>query len=188
MFKKIIKGDFNYLNDKRKRVIILTVIYFAIALSLFFAGYLTTHTKKNLLTIVAVLGLLPASKSMVSAIMYIRAKGCSVKSRDIILPHADKLISMFDMYFTSYTKNYSLAHMIVKNKVIIGYSEDKDIDFKACSEHITTMLANKGLKNLTVSLTDDIDKYISMLDNLNKNDENSSLDDEIRISLYEITL
>ncbi len=50
------------------------------------------------------------------------------------------------------------------------------------------MLANKGLKNLTVSLTGDIDKYISMLDNLNKNEENSSSDDEIRISLYEITL
>ena len=50
---------------------------FGISLAIYLAGYLTVHSNKNLLTIVAVLGCLPASKSAVSMIMFLRAKGCS---------------------------------------------------------------------------------------------------------------
>ena len=74
---KSIKGQYGYIKKQRNRVIIWTVILFVIAFSLFIAGYVMTKTKKNLLTIVAVLGLLPASKSLVNAIMFWRAKGCS---------------------------------------------------------------------------------------------------------------
>ena len=47
------KGTRNYLKTQRKYEIIRTVLYFAISLSLFAAGYITTKTRLNLLTLVA---------------------------------------------------------------------------------------------------------------------------------------
>ena len=60
-----VKGTKNYLNTQKKYEIIRTVIYFAISLSLFAAGYIQTGRRGNLLGIVAVLGCLrtPDGKS-----------------------------------------------------------------------------------------------------------------------------
>ncbi|MCQ2080118.1 MAG: hypothetical protein MJZ11_00575 [Lachnospiraceae bacterium] len=190
MFKRIIKGDFNYLSKKKARVIIMTVFLFAMSIGIFITGYVTTGTKKNLLTIVAVLGCLPASKSAVSMIMFLRAKGCPLDIKEKIEPHTGKLVSMYDMYFTSYDANFPILHMIVNNKVVIGFYNDLKFDDSKCVKHLTTMLANAGYNNVTISLTSDLNKYINMLDNFNEKDilDESVQDDEIRISLYEITL
>ena len=65
-----VKGTRNYLNTQKKYEILRTVLYFSISLSLFAAGYIQTGSRGNLLSIVAVLGCLPASKSAVGAIMF----------------------------------------------------------------------------------------------------------------------
>ena len=49
--KDEVKGTRNYLSSQKKYEIIRTVIYFFIPLSLFAAGYITTHTRNNLLTL-----------------------------------------------------------------------------------------------------------------------------------------
>ena len=66
--KKIEKGVPGYLDYKKKIEIIRTVIYFGIVAAIFFLGYFQTHTRLNLLTVVAVLGCLPASKALVGVI------------------------------------------------------------------------------------------------------------------------
>ena len=66
--KKIQKGKPGYLNYKRKVEILRTVIYFVIVLAIFALGYWQTHTRLNLLTVVAILGCLPASKALVGVI------------------------------------------------------------------------------------------------------------------------
>ena len=75
--KKVNKGEFEYLAYMKKKQVIITIILFLVSISLYVAGYIATKTNANLLTIVAVLGLLPASKSFVEMIMYLRAHGCS---------------------------------------------------------------------------------------------------------------
>lgn len=60
--KKVEKGKPGYLNYKKKAEILRTVIYFAIVAAIFLLGYTQTHTRLNLMTVVAVLGCLPASK------------------------------------------------------------------------------------------------------------------------------
>lgn len=195
MFKRIIKGDADYINKKRTRTILITILFFTISLGLFVIGYITTGSKRNLLTVVAVLGCLPSAKSAVNMIMFIRAKGCSKEIQDRINQNVGRLVSMYDMYFTSYKKNFNIAHMIVDNKVIIGFSEDIKCDFDMCKEHISTILKQAGYKGVKMTFTADIDKYIEMLKNLNniqneivEETDDINKDDEIRITLYEITL
>lgn len=190
MFKRIIKGDFGYIEKKKIRVILITLFLFALAIGIFLIGYFTTGTKKNLLTIVAVLGCLPASKSAVNMIMFLRAKGCPFDTYKMIEEHTGKLIPMYDMYFTSYDANFPVLNMIVNESVIIAYYNAPKFDETKCIKHLTTMLGNAGIGNVTISLTSDLDKYINMLDNINEKEmnQNAQKDDEIRISLYEIIL
>ena len=70
------KGTRGYLRTQKTYEILRTVLYFAISLSLFIAGWVSTGSRENLLTIVAVLGCLPACKSLVEMFMFLRYRGC----------------------------------------------------------------------------------------------------------------
>ena len=74
------------LKHQRKLEIAKTAVLFCLSLAVYLSGLLTTGTNKNLLTIVAVLGCLPASRSAVGMIMFLRAKGCSEELHERILP------------------------------------------------------------------------------------------------------
>ena len=62
----------------------MTIGMFAISLAIFIMGYISTKTNANYLTVVAVLGCLPASKCAVSLIMFLKAKECSSEDKDMI--------------------------------------------------------------------------------------------------------
>ena len=59
---KIEKGKPGYLKAQRDKLLIQTLIEFGIVIALLVIGYVQTGTKLNLLTLVAILGCLPASK------------------------------------------------------------------------------------------------------------------------------
>ena len=66
---KIQKGDAGYLRRRKRLLILEAVVSFGLVAALVIAGYVTTNTKLNLLTVVAVLGCLPASRILVNLIM-----------------------------------------------------------------------------------------------------------------------
>ena len=66
---KIQKGDAGYLRRRKRLLILEAVVSFGLVAALVIAGYVTTKTKLNLLTVVAVLGCLPASRILVNLIM-----------------------------------------------------------------------------------------------------------------------
>lgn len=187
---RAVKGNFGYLKAKRLNVLIRTIIFFAISLALFIAGYISTGKKENLLTIVAVLGCLPACKSMVNAIMLFRASGCSRQAKETIYPLEGRLIGMYDMYFTSYQKNFAISHMVVDGKIILGYTESAVCDISACQEHLQTMLRQGGFKDMTITISNQLSKYCEQLKNLNQMTPGGTpeKDDEVRVVLYDISL
>lgn len=188
--KKAIKGTFGYLQTKQRQVLLRTILFFAIALLLLAVGIISTGTRKNLLTVVAVLGCLPASKSLVNFIMYCKAKGCSREVKEKIETAEGSLIGMYDMFFTSYQKNYPVSHLVVEGKNICGYTEWKDCDVHACESHLSTMLKQSGYKDMTVKIFTDLSKYCERLKQLNESEREKTpvRDDEVRVVLYDISL
>ena len=53
---KIQKGDAGYLRRRKRLLILEAVVSFGLVAALVIVGYVTTKTKLNLLTVVAVLG------------------------------------------------------------------------------------------------------------------------------------
>ncbi len=188
--KRAVKGNFGYLSAKRLQVIIRTIVFFGISIALYVTGYVTTGSNKNLLTVVAVLGLLPASKSLVNMIMLLKASGCSPEAEKEIKPLEGRLIGMYDMYFTSYKKNFPISHLVVEGKIILGYAESLKCDCRACEEHLDVMLKQGGFKDMTIRISNELKTYCEQLKNLNEKAQSHQpeKDDEVRVVLYDISL
>lgn len=185
---QIPKGNFGYIKRKHILEVVKTIVYFAVSLSLYAAGVIATKSNKNLLTIVAVLGCLPASKSMVSMIMFLRFKGCSLAVHEKLEHNYQNLYILYDMVFTSYDKNFEIDHMAVNNKIIYAYSEKEKLDEKAFENHLTNMLTQNGLKNITVKLFRNISQYQKCLEKLEESSEPLKTADAVRTLLMEISL
>lgn len=160
------KGTRGYIKSQKKYEILRTIIYFAISLSLLLAGILTTKSRLNLLTVVAVLGCLPACKSMVGMIMFLRYKGCSEENADVIEAHNKELDGLYDLVFTSYDKNFEVAHITVKGNTICGFTEDTKFDEQTFYKHIDGILKADSFKETTVKIFKDLKKYTERLEQL----------------------
>ncbi len=183
-----VKGTRNYLNSQKKYEIIRTIIFFAIPLSLFIAGYMATKTRMNLLTVVAVLGCLPASKSLISCIMFLRFKSCSNSTCDRLDNCSYNLTELYDMVFTTYSKTYNIAHMVIKENTICGYTEMKNFTEKDFNEHVLKVLKIDGHKNITLKIFTDLNKYIERINQLNVLESETENSMEIAETLKSVVL
>lgn len=183
------KGSFGYIQNRKRFTAVRTVLYFALSISLYVAGYVTTGSNKNLLTIVAVLGCLPSCKSAVNFIIFLRAKGCSQELRDAVKKFDTELTSFYDLYFTSYQKNYQVSHMVLKENVLCGITESEKCDVNEAQKHLEQMLLQEGIKNMTVKIFSDRRKYIDRLSQLTEleTEENKNRDEIVNL-LYSISL
>ncbi|MDD3205252.1 MAG: hypothetical protein PHS74_05895 [Lachnospiraceae bacterium] len=177
--RKIEKGTFGYLNNQKKRMIIRTISLFAISLAIFIMGYLTTKTKANLLTIVAMLGMLPASKSAVEMILFLRQQSGSDEIYQKIEAHATDLAIAYELVLTSYDKNFPISAIVVKANTVCGYSEQENCDIAAAEKHIAAILKQNALKP-TVKIFKEIEKFTNRMDALKDlESENSEKDMDI---------
>lgn len=159
------KGTFGYIDAQKKRTLIRTILFFGLSLAIFFLGLITTGSKQNYLSIVAVLGCLPASKSAVNTIMFYRYHGCSPEDRKKIRAHEEGLTPLYDLVFTSYEKNFEIHHMSLEGTTLIGYSANEKCDASACEKHLRTILSQNGLK-LNVKIFKDLSKYTGRMDQI----------------------
>lgn len=128
-------------------------------------GYLTTGSNLNLLTVVAMLGMLPASKSAVDMILFFKTHGCPEETYQKIEPHAKGLPTAYELYLTSYSKNFPLDAVTVKNNTIVGLTLDGKCDCAAANVHILEIMKKNALKP-SVKIFTDISKYCRRLDEL----------------------
>lgn len=189
MNKRIPKGNYGYIEYQKKASVIRTVLFFALSLAVYGLGIYSTGSNKNLLTIVAVLGLLPSCKSAVNAVMFLRASGCSQTAEEKISLYDDKLTGFYDMYFTSYQKNFPISHMVLKGNVICAYTESEKCDIRAGEAHLEHLLKQEGYKNMSIKIFDNLDKYVDRLSQLLDLDvaESKNRDGMIRM-FYSVSL
>ena len=188
MKSKYTKGDYLYLQNRKKMETIKTILFFGISAALYLAGYITTGSNKNYLTIVAVLGCLPASKSAVSMIMNLKVKPCSEQVYKEISEKIGKNAGAYNLYFTSYDKNYDISHIFVKGMTVIGFTENGKILENGFEEHIKTVLNKDAIKGVNVKLYKDLDKYLSRMEQMQSLENEKSREEDIMKTLYAVSL
>lgn len=165
------KGTENYLNTQKKYEILRTALYFAVSAALFVAGFLQTKSRLNLLTVVAVLGCLPASKSAVSAVMFLRFRSCLPENAAQIRQHSGTLCVLFDCVFTSYSKNYIVSHLAVRGNTVCGFTEEENFEENAFYKHIRDILRLDGHKDVAVKIFSSLPRYTERLEQMQELEE-----------------
>lgn len=182
------KGKRGYLDTQKKYEVLRTLLYFGISASLFIAGYVQTGEKTNLLTIVAVLGCLPASKSAVSAVMFLRFKSCSSRAAELIEQHTGGLTALYDMVFTSYKRNFAIGHLALRGGTLCGYSEDPGFQEDEFRKHIDQILKLDGHKDVTVKIFTDLEKYVRRLEQMRELEPEEKRTEAIAATLKNVSL
>ncbi len=182
--KKVQKCDYGYLSYAIKSELYKTISMFAVSIGILIFGILLSGSKKNLLTIAAVLGLLPACRSLVNYIMFLKASKyrCGEELHEKInninhINDTEMLHIRYDLYITSYEKNYPIISMFVANDCLIGYTNIKEFAHNKFEENARTMLGKNNLKIGTIKIFEDETKYLDRLKAVVNNEPKQSKND-----------
>ena len=162
------KGTYGYIKRGRKIYGIVTFTTLAAVLALYFGAQWYFKTNKNIFTIVAALSCIGVGMFAVNFVMFCRAGGCTESAREAVELHKGKLAGAYDLFMTSYDKNYPISHAVCAARCVCALTEDEKCDVKSGEMHIRTMLENDGFKGYTVKIFKNLDAYIERLDDLNK--------------------
>ena len=163
---KVIKGEQGYLNYKKKIEIIRTLLYFVIVAAVFFLGVWQTGTRKNLLTVVAVVGCLPACKALVGLITRFPYKSVSKELANDIKKRSEHMTCIFDMVLTSTEKFMPVQCIVVSGNTIFGYAPDTKTDLKYTADFIKEILAMNRIKGINIKLYRELKAFTARVDGL----------------------
>ncbi|MBQ4531398.1 MAG: hypothetical protein IJA36_12455 [Lachnospiraceae bacterium] len=167
--KKVQKGAYGYIDAQRKIETIKTIVLFGLAAAIFLVGYLSTGTKKNLFTVVAVVSVLPAAKQMATTVLFYRCSSGSKEVFEKISKVSGQVTSVYDLVITSYDKILEIFHIAIAGKTIIGYSEKEKIDEKFAAYFIKQMLEQNGYKGTSVKIFKNQETYLARLEEMQEN-------------------
>ncbi len=164
---KISKGDAGYIRAKKKRALLKTILEFGIVIALLILGITQTGDRLNLLTLVAVLGCLPASKAMVELIMILPHQSTELQKVQEIAEKAEHLSVIYDMVFTSEKKIMPVKCMVLSDNTVCGYVADTKVDVSTIGQHIKQYLSANQFSKVTVKLFEDYAAFLARTEEMN---------------------
>ena len=157
--KHPVKGDYGYYSYEKKRRIAIVAFLFGICLLIFFTGLIMTGTRKNLLTLVAILGVLPAAKWATSMIMILLQKPVDRNVYEVTEQIAGELKHGYELCVTAYEGRLSLDAVVVCGNSIAAYSSAEKGRFEFMETHIRKILHGNGLGNPAFKIFRRFDQY-----------------------------
>lgn len=183
------KHEFGYLLKQFKKMLIRTSIQFGVSIILLVIGLIIYKTKKNIFTLVSVLGLLPAGQSLVNLIMLIKSKKHTCPEslyNEIMDSKIDKDSPRpqigFDYYITSYDVQFPVQSITVINDSLIGYTNFDKFNHKQFEKHIKNMLSQNSLNISVIKIFEqnELDKYTERISSYSSGD-NVQTEKELKI-------
>ncbi|MBE5828659.1 MAG: hypothetical protein E7305_04245 [Butyrivibrio sp.] len=174
--KKSYKGEFGYIRYRRQIGMLRTGSFLLVILLLFLSGLFIFGSSKNYLSIIAALLCLPAGWSGVNLIMFLKAKGCSESSFNIIESKKSGLLIRYDEVITSYDKNFNVAASTVLDKNICCFVEDDSFDLSDLEKHIKKMMTQNGYGNYSIKAFNKLDDFCNRLSQLDRIRQDKNID------------
>lgn len=160
------KGQYGYFRTEKRRRLIFTLASFGIPLLILISGILYTGSKNNILTVVAMVGMIPAAMSLVGMIMMLMRKSISKEEFDAIDPHIGVLTYAYELYLTSEKQNALIDCLVICGNEVVCLVTDPKTDRKFAGDHLSKMLRADGYKTSVHVLTD-VRHFTDRLDQLN---------------------
>ena len=127
--QKLERGEYGYLNQKKKKALCGTCLMVLIGVAIFLVGLLLNKMEAtNIFTVIAVCMVMPAAKYFVSYVVMFPYKPISLEAKERLDSYAKEGDTvLYDVVFTSSEKVMHLDCIYVTGHQIIGYtSREKD--------------------------------------------------------------
>ena len=162
--KKKEKGTYGYIRQQQIYTVLRTVLLFALALGLYAIGYVTTGTNKNLLTIIAILGILPGAKSMVNMIMFLRFRSLGTEEYEQYEAARAGQDILYENILTTTQQAYDLPAIFCRNRSVCSFCA-KSGDLKVLEDQIKEVLKQEKIE-ATVKIFPDRRLFLKRLQEL----------------------
>lgn len=170
---KITKGMPGYIRDQKKKRILITILLFGISIAVFLTGYLTTHTRNNLLTIVAILGCLPAARSAVGMIMLLPYRSFEEEKVREVEAAAAGILSAYDMVLTSSEKVMPVDVLLISRHLICGYVSRTKVPPVEVEAYLARILKENRYDKVTVKIFTDYDSFLKRAESFGETKQKS---------------
>ncbi|MGN0354564.1 MAG: hypothetical protein ACI4EI_05770 [Muricoprocola sp.] len=168
--KKVPKGNFGYVRYEKKKRLLVALILFAIPAIIFATGLIMTHTRKNMFTFIAIMGCLPASKSMVNLIMIWLQKPMKEDLYERIREHVKDMSVIYEATVSAYEKNTPFSCIVVTGLNVVGLARDTSADIPFIEKHMKKIIQGNGYK-VNVKVFTDEKQFLRRVDELYANRE-----------------
>lgn len=187
------KGEPGYIIRHKKAVIVKAGLEFGIVIALLLLGYFQTKTRLNALTIVAVVGCLPASKALVEVIMIFPHRTIKNELVERIKNCTSEVTVAYDLVMTSEKKIMPVDCIVISDNTICGYSSSEKIDLTYTEKHIKQYLYANQFTDVSVKLFSDEKTFLKRAEEMNRHaieraTDNTQKEDGIRSVILNISL
>lgn len=164
--KKVKKGSYGYIKYAKIKTFLITFVLFAIPLVIYATGYIQTKTRLNLFTFVAILGCLPACKSLVGLIMILMQKSMPEEKYREASAAANGLVAGYELVFTAYEHTTPVNALVVCGDQLVCYTPDEKTDPAYIEKHLSRILTVNGFPSVQPKVMKDFRKYLQRVSEL----------------------
>jgi len=164
---KVTKGNPGYIGKRKQKVVFKTLLLFGIVAALLVLGIMETKSRLNLLTIIAVLGCLPASKSLVELIMLFPHHSMDLCIADEIQGKTTGLTVAYDLILTSEKHIMPIDCVVISDNTICGYTSSRKTDTAFAAKHIKQYLFANQFSNVSVKIFDNYPSFLTRTEDMN---------------------
>lgn len=163
------KGIRGYINKQKIIEIVRTLVMFGVSLGLYFYAYHLLGTNKSIWSIIAVLGILPASKSAVGMIMFLRFSSLSLEEYDGIVSCVGNVPTLYELIFTTKDKSFLVkaCSCSMNTVILLADKSTKKYSSKELENHLSDCIEREGIKGITVKAYTDKENYCQRVSEMN---------------------
>lgn len=163
---KINKGDAGYIQHRKKQVILKVALEFGIVIALLVLGITQTGSRMNVLTVVAVLGCLPASKALVELIMILPHHSIAPEVAEEVSQKASLLTTTYDMVITNEKHAMPVDVAVILDNTVCGYTSNPKTLPDEVGQHIRQIFEFNKYQKISVKIFKDYKAFISRVEGM----------------------
>lgn len=180
IFKDFPKGEYSYINKRKKKLLALSAISVLTVLIIFLTGVIIYHTNKSIFAVIAAVAALPAAKliTLYAVIAPYRTGSEEIYEKLTELSKKHNAVLKCDLAVSSTSKVSFVQFAYILDGKIFLYSDYKKLDIEFSEKHIKKILSENCNFSL-VKIYTDKDRYISKINGLLPIEKVSNMDKRI---------
>lgn len=165
------KGEYGYIDDAKKRKLILTCLSFTAVFLIFITGVIIYHTNKSLFAVIAAVSALPAAKLLTMYIAMMPYKTGDTEIYEKLKETAAKnseyqAVIGADFIISSTDKSMGIQFAYIINGKLLCLTEHKKTSAKEAETYLKKIFDNESCQYSVIKVYDNRDRFLKHIESV----------------------